>query len=76
MSAAMQAADKFWRDEPGRRRGALGDAAITKLQAWQGLQGQFNAAEIAERLNASDDPNDAQGAQGGQGIGRGRRSKS
>jgi hypothetical protein len=56
MSAAMQAADKFWRDEPAAAKGALGDAAITKLQAWQGLQGSFNPAEIAERLNASDDP--------------------
>jgi hypothetical protein len=30
---------------------------MTKLQAWQGLRGNLNAAEIAERINASDDPN-------------------
>lgn len=56
MSAAMQAADKFWRDAPADAEAALGSKAMTKLQAWQGLQGTFNAAEIAERLNTADDP--------------------
>ena len=56
MSAAMQAADKLWRDSPAQAKAVLGDAAITKMQAWQALRGTMNAAEIAERLNASDDP--------------------
>lgn len=56
MSAAMQAADKLWRTNPADAKEALGDAAITKMQAWQGLRGTFNDAEIAERINASDDP--------------------
>jgi hypothetical protein len=56
MSAAMSAADKLWRDSPADAEGTLGKAALTKLQAWQGLRGNFTPAEIAERLNASDDP--------------------
>ncbi|MCK1445429.1 hypothetical protein IVB43_23880 [Bradyrhizobium sp. 48] len=56
MSAAMQAADKLWRAEPMAAEAALGKDGVTRMQAWQGLQGSFNAAEIAERLNASDDP--------------------
>jgi hypothetical protein len=56
MSAAMQAADKLWRTSPADAKEALGDAAITKMQAWQGLRGTFTPAEIAERINASDDP--------------------
>lgn len=56
MSAAMQAADKFWRDNPTEAEGAFGKSAMTKLQAWQGMRGQFNSTEIAERLNASDEP--------------------
>jgi hypothetical protein len=56
MSAAMQAADKLWRNSPTDAEAALGSAAMTKLQAWQALQGNFTPPEIAERLNASDDP--------------------
>lgn len=56
MTAAMGAADKLWRANPAEAQTALGGAAITKLQAWQALQGSFNSAELAERLNASDDP--------------------
>lgn len=56
MSSAMQAVDKLWRESPADAEATFGKAALTKLQAWQGLRGTFNAAEIAERLNASDDP--------------------
>lgn len=56
MTAAMSAADKLWRANPADASEALGPAAITKLQAWQGLKGSFGSAELAERLNASDDP--------------------
>lgn len=56
MSAAMAAADKLWRDDPTGAKEALGDAAITKLQAWQGLKDSFTSEELALRLNASDDP--------------------
>lgn len=59
MSSAMQAVDKLWRNNPTDAENAFGKAALTKMQAWQGLQGSFNAAEIAERLNASDDPSTA-----------------
>ncbi|TAL43848.1 MAG: hypothetical protein EPN91_05685 [Salinibacterium sp.] len=56
MSAAMQAADKLWRASPADAEAALGKSAMTKMQAWQGLQGAFSAPEIAERLNAGDEP--------------------
>jgi muramidase (phage lysozyme) len=56
MSTAMSVVDKLWRDNPAQAEGALGNPAITKLQAWQGLKGSFSAPELAERLNAADDP--------------------
>lgn len=56
MTAAMSAADKLWRTNPADAKEALGDAAITKLQAWQGLKGSFGAAELAEKLNMADEP--------------------
>ena len=56
MSTAMSVVDKLWRDNPAQAESTLGNPAITKLQAWQGLKGSFNAAELAERLNAADDP--------------------
>lgn len=56
MSTAMSVVDKLWRENAAQAKSVLGDAAITKLQAWQGLKGSFNATELAERLNASDDP--------------------
>jgi muramidase (phage lysozyme) len=56
MSTAMGVADRLWRDNPADAKETLGDSAITKLQAWQGLRGTFNATELAERLNAADDP--------------------
>ncbi|WGR74346.1 MULTISPECIES: hypothetical protein [unclassified Bradyrhizobium] len=56
MSTAMSVVDKLWRDNAAEAEAKLGKPAITKLQAWQGLRGSFNAAELAERLNASDDP--------------------
>jgi hypothetical protein len=56
MTASMSAADKLWRANPADAKDALGDAAITKLQAWQGLKGSFNSAELAEKLNASEEP--------------------
>lgn len=56
MSAAMAAADKLWRASPADASEALGPAAITKLQAWQGLKGSFGSTELAERLNAADEP--------------------
>lgn len=56
MTAAMSAADKLWRANATDAKDALGDAAITKLQAWQGLKGSFGSVELAEKLNASDEP--------------------
>lgn len=56
MSTAMSVVDKLWRDNASEAESTLGAPAITKLQAWQGLKGSFNAVELAERLNASDDP--------------------
>lgn len=56
MTAAMAAADKLWRTNPADAKEALGEAAITKLQAWQGLKGSFSSPELAEKLNASDEP--------------------
>jgi len=56
MSTAMSVVDKLWRDNPAQAESNLGNPAITKLQAWQGLKGSFNAVELAERLNAADDP--------------------
>jgi muramidase (phage lysozyme) len=56
MSVAMGVADKLWRDNPADAKETLGDSAITKLQAWQGLRGTFNAVELAEKLNMSDEP--------------------
>lgn len=56
MSAAMSVVDKFWRDNAAKAEDRFGAAAITRLQAWQGLADSFNPAELAERLNASDDP--------------------
>lgn len=56
MSTAMSVVDKLWRDNPALAETALGSPAMTKLQAWQGLRGSFSAAELAERLNAADDP--------------------
>jgi len=56
MSTAMSVVDKLWRENPAQAESSLGNPAITKLQAWQGLKGSFNAAELAERLNAADDP--------------------
>ncbi len=56
MTAAMAAADKLWRANPADAKDALGDAAITKLQAWHGLKDSFSAPELAERLNAADEP--------------------
>ena len=56
MSTAMSVVDKLWRDNAADAEETLGGAAITKLQAWQGLRGTFTAPELAERLNASDDP--------------------
>jgi hypothetical protein len=56
MSTAMSMVDRVWRDNPDRAETTLGAPAITKLQAWQGLQGSFSAVELAERLNAADDP--------------------
>lgn len=56
MAAGMAAADKLWRASPADAQTALGAAAITKLQAWQALKGSFAPQELAERLNASDDP--------------------
>ena len=56
MSAAMSVVDRLWRDNPAVAEASLGAPAVTKLQAWQGLKGSFNAVELAERLNAADDP--------------------
>ncbi|MDI3563565.1 hypothetical protein [Bradyrhizobium sp. Arg816] len=56
MSTAMSVVDRIWRDNPAQAEETLGKPAVTKLQAWQGLRGSFNAAELAERLNAADDP--------------------
>jgi len=56
MSTAMSVVDKLWRENPAQAESNLGNPAITKLQAWQGLKGSFNAVELAERLNAADDP--------------------
>lgn len=56
MAAGMDAADKLWRANPADAQNALGAAAITKLQAWQGLKDSFSPAELAERLNAADEP--------------------
>jgi muramidase (phage lysozyme) len=56
MSTAMSVVDKLWRENPAQAESNLGNPAITKLQAWQGLKGSFSAVELAERLNAADDP--------------------
>jgi hypothetical protein len=56
MSTAMSVVDKLWRDNPAQAEGTLGGPAVTKLQAWQALRGSFSATELAERLNAADDP--------------------
>jgi len=56
MAAGMAAADKLWRSNPADAQDALGSAAITKLQAWQGLKDSFTPVELAERLNVSDSP--------------------
>jgi muramidase (phage lysozyme) len=56
MSTAMSVVDKLWRDNPAQAEGTLGGPAVTKLQAWQALRGSFSAPELAERLNAADDP--------------------
>lgn len=56
MSTAMSVVDKLWRENAADTEESLGKPAITRLQAWQGLRGSFNAVELAERLNASDDP--------------------
>lgn len=56
MTAAMSVVDKSWRDNAANAETKFGPAAITKLQAWQGLRDSFGAAELAEQLNASDLP--------------------
>ena len=56
MSTAMSVVDKLWRDNAADAEKALGNPAITKLQAWQALKGSFGAVELAENLNRSDDP--------------------
>jgi hypothetical protein len=56
MSAGMAAVDKLWRTNPADAQATFGASAITKLQAWQALKDSFSAPELAERLNAADDP--------------------
>jgi Phage tail lysozyme len=48
MTAAMQSVDRFWRDSPAGAEAAFKETGITKMQAWQGLRGQFDARETAE----------------------------
>ena len=50
MSTAMSVVDKLWRDNPAQAESSLGNPAITKLQAWQGLKDLFDAADLAERV--------------------------
>jgi muramidase (phage lysozyme) len=56
MTQAMAFVDKYWRDNAANAETKFGAAAVTKLQAWQGLADSFSPTEMAERLNASDDP--------------------
>ncbi len=56
MSAAMSVADGIWRADAANAESKLGGAAVTRLQAWQALRSSFSGPELAERLNASDDP--------------------
>jgi muramidase (phage lysozyme) len=56
MTSAMSVVDKLWRDNPATAEDKLGKPAITRLQAWQGLKDSFSPQELAERLNAADDP--------------------
>jgi muramidase (phage lysozyme) len=56
MTAGMSMVDKIWRDNAANAEGKFGSAAVTRLQAWQALRDSFNPVELAERLNASDDP--------------------
>lgn len=56
MVSAMAFADKVWRENAATAESKFGSAAITRLQAWQALKDSFNPAELAEKLNASDDP--------------------
>jgi hypothetical protein len=70
MSTANAVVDKLWQDNAAQAEQALGKGSLDKLQAWQALKGSFGAEELAERLNQSDDPGDAQGARGRQGSRR------
>lgn len=56
MTAGMVALDKYWEMDPSGFKTVFGDDPMTHLQAWQGLKDSFTPAEIAERLNLSDDP--------------------
>lgn len=60
MSAAMTAMDTLYRRNPSAFKAAYGESASTRLLAWQALQGQFNAVEIAERINKVEDPSMAE----------------
>lgn len=59
MTAAMGVVDKMWRDNPADAEDTFKKDSITKLQAWQGLQGVYTPAELAEILNKADDPHTA-----------------
>lgn len=56
MSAAMSIVDQRWRQNAAEAESQFGSAAITRLQAWQALKDSFGPQELADRLNASDDP--------------------
>jgi len=56
MTSAMAFVDKQWRGNAADAEAKFGSAAVTRLQAWQALRDSFGPAELAERLNASDDP--------------------
>lgn len=60
MTSAMSVVDKIWRDNAVEAETKLGPAAITRLQAWQGLKDSFGPVELAEKLNASDEPSTLQ----------------
>lgn len=61
MNTAMGAVDLLWSQNAAEAEVMFGKEAITRLHAWLGLKDSFDAQELAQRLNMSDDPRIAKG---------------
>lgn len=56
MAAGMTTMDRLYRQDPTSFKDIYGEQARDRLQAWQALKDQFSSQEIAERINAAEDP--------------------